>query len=188
IHEKDVLAFVNTLADEANGYLKNAQQKYNAQGLNVVSQFYQDAMDAFRPILPWAFGELEKINIYPLQHSITTIIVGQVYDFVYMLERLSELRAVKPLSVTGNEHNLINRLKTLESRVVAAVEGAKKRGIIHVPTFMYQYYDKINAFLNAEFPKLNQAIGNLPSAELRQQIIQQLIIDLTHLTQMPFVV
>ncbi|CAG2122477.1 unnamed protein product, partial [Medioppia subpectinata] len=157
-------------------------------GLNVVSQFYQDAMNAFRPILTWMFGELENVDIYPLQHSITTVIVGQVYDFVYMLERLTELRAVKPLLLTGNEHNLINRLKTLESRVVAAVEGAKNRGIIHPPmnTLMIQYYDKINAFLNVEFPKLNQAIGTLTSAELRQQTIQQLIIDLTHLTQIPF--
>ncbi|CAG2113470.1 unnamed protein product, partial [Medioppia subpectinata] len=95
---------------------------------------------------------------------------------------------VKPLSVTGNEHNLINRLKALESRVLAAVESAQARGPrgLRTDLVMKGYYDKTNAFLSAEFPKLNEAIGNIPSAALRQQTIQQLIIDLTHFAEMPF--
>ncbi|CAG2111990.1 unnamed protein product [Medioppia subpectinata] len=183
-----MLAFAYSLGDRVKGYLGAEQQRDNSKGLTVVAQFYQDSMDALSKIVPWLFGELDKLDNPVIAHTLNTIVIGQFYDFTTMTERLSELRAVQPLSVTGNEHNLMNRLKALESRVLAAVEAAKNKGLRIVRNFpvMNAYYDKINAFLSAEFPKLNEAIGNLPSAALRQQTIQQLIIDLTHLTQIPF--
>ncbi|CAG2116751.1 unnamed protein product, partial [Medioppia subpectinata] len=187
--ENQTLALAYTLGDTIKGYLGAEQQKDNANGLTVVAQFYQDCIDAFKPIVPWLFGELDKLNNPIVEHAVNTVVIGQFYDFAILSERLSELRAVKPLSVTGNEYNLINRLKALESRVLAAVGSAQSRNARQLQTFplLKAYYDKINAFLSAEFPKLNKAIGNLPSAALRQQTIQQLIIDLTHLTQIPYV-
>ncbi|CAG2111935.1 unnamed protein product, partial [Medioppia subpectinata] len=188
IQLNEISSYTKSLGDKAIEYIRTQQQKDNNQGLTVVSQFYQDCIDAFTPIARWLLGELQNTQEPILQLVVTSTVMGQFYDLTIMIERLSELRAVKPLSVTGNEHNLINRLKALESRVLAAVESAQARGPRGLRTnpVMKGYYDKTNAFLSAEFSKLNEAIGNLPSAPLRQQTIQQLIIDLTHFAEMPF--
>ncbi|CAG2113814.1 unnamed protein product [Medioppia subpectinata] len=182
----DIMADAYSTGATVQAYLQAAMQQDRAKGLTVVAQFYQDSIQAFKPIMPWLFAELDKVTPFALKHTLTTIWVAQFYDFEYMCERLTELRAVKPLALAGNELTLINRLTALESRVLAAVESSKGRGLEPNHPIYVAYLDKIKSFLSAEFPKLNQAIGNLPSAALRQQNLQQLVIDLTHLAEMPF--
>ncbi|CAG2110629.1 unnamed protein product [Medioppia subpectinata] len=189
IHVKDLEMYANSLGDEAQGYLLPVIDHDKKQGLTVVAQFYQDFIDALKPIVPTVFKGLENIQNPVEQHTVTTVVIGQLYDFTYMMQHVSELRAVKSLSVTGNEHNLMNRLKALESRVLAAVEKSKVTGLrmLRNHPVLNAWYDQLIALLTPEFNKINQAIRNLPSAALRQQNLQQLIQDLTHLTQMPFI-
>ncbi|XP_054154827.1 uncharacterized protein LOC128953369 [Oppia nitens] len=188
--DRDML-YVSRLMD-------TAEQLAVATGLIIPPMFYRDAREfVLQTLAPETLCTLDSCQS-DTNKTLYAMIARDVYGFRHMTDRIVNDRQHQQQSVfstttdtTGADADEQQLLADLEAReeslfqaltYIADVKSRGPNGLV----FMSTFHKMIYTYLEKEFPKINQAIQQLPTSDIRIKNIQLLLDDLLLLTKEPW--
>ncbi|XP_054154829.1 uncharacterized protein LOC128953370 [Oppia nitens] len=177
--------------------MDSAQSILAATGLSVPNMLYRDAREFVRKILaPETLCALDACQSEQ-NKTLFAMIAREVYGFRHMSDRIFKERQQQSVfsttttTTTGAdyEQQLLADLKVREESLFQAltyIADVKSRGP-NGYAFLTPFHKMIYTFLETEFPKINQAIQQLPTNnDIRIKNLQLLLDDLLLLTIEPW--
>ncbi|XP_054154833.1 uncharacterized protein LOC128953374 [Oppia nitens] len=173
--------------------MDSAQAILAATGLSVPNMLYTDAREfVLKTLAPETLCALDACQSEQ-NKTLFAMIAREVYGFRHMSDRIFKERqqqSVFNTTATGAdyEQELWTDLKAREESLYQAltyIADVKSRGPNGF-AFLIPFHKMIYTFLVNEFPKINQAIQQLPTSDMRIKNMQLLLDDFLLLTQEPW--